>query len=99
MGNLFLVTRSPFSRRDALLALGLAEKDDVICFIQDGVYAAHHLPDELGIAIECAEQRGVQFSVLREDLEARGLAPSARFETIDYNDLVGLIINSRRTIA
>ncbi len=99
MGNLFLVTRSPFSRRDALLALGLAQNRDVICFIQDGVYAAHRIPDELGAAIESAEKRGVQFSVLREDLEARGITPAARFKTIDYNDLVGLIIDSKRTVS
>jgi sulfur relay protein TusB/DsrH len=99
INNLFLVSRSPFQRPEALLDVELAENGDAVCFIQDGVYAAHKVPDALRAEIESARARGVKFFALTEDLEARGLSSAAGFQEIDYNGLVGLILESTRVIS
>lgn len=99
MGNLFLVSRSPFLRKESLLAICLAGREDAVCLIQDGVYLSHTVPDDFSKEVIKARSIGVKFYVLVEDCEARAVNPDPGYLPVDYAGLAGLIINYKRIIS
>ncbi|RKY99334.1 MAG: sulfurtransferase complex subunit TusB [Candidatus Hydrothermota bacterium] len=87
---LYIISQSPFKRRDGILYLKLAEADDAVIFIQNGVYAKRAMPTEMKSALEDAVKRGVKVYFLKEDLEARGLSSEGE-DIIDYDGFLDLI--------
>jgi len=86
MSTLFIVSKSPFVRKDAEFLASLAHCGDKILFIQDGVYAAQNPP----AAASCAE-----FVFLREDCLARGIN-CEHLNTVDYHGFLELVENCER---
>lgn len=99
MNNLYLVTRSPFQRTEAVTNISLSDEGDGVAFIQDGVLVAKSAPQWLTDEVEKAKRRNVKFYLLKEDLEARGLEPCAGLEVIDYDGFSDLILHYPRIIS
>ncbi len=98
MKTLFVVSNSPFKRRDPLFYLKLADARDSVIFIQDGIYAAKGMPTEIKEEFEKAKQRGVNFYFLEEDLIARGFEHCCDENTVDYDQFLELIENHDRVV-
>jgi len=96
MNTLHIITSSPFRRKDAFLPLALADKDDAVLLMENGVVLCGPVPDCIVDEIAEAEKRGVKFFALREDLEARGL--TSKWQTVDYSGAVELIFKYKRTV-
>ncbi len=88
MSTLFIVSKSPYVRKDAEFFASLAHCNDKIIFIQDGVYAVQNLPK----TISCAE-----FIFLREDCRARGIDCEGLC-TVDYYGFLDLIEHCERVV-
>jgi len=90
MGILYVISHSPFKRRDSVFHVRMAQKGDAIIFIQNGVVAAKACPPEYKKDCEEAEARGVKLYFLKEDLIARGIDFEGK-ETVDYDGFLDLI--------
>ncbi|RKZ31469.1 sulfurtransferase complex subunit TusB [bacterium] len=96
MKTLYIISHSPFQRTDYRLALELADKEDAVLLIQNGVYLSGKLtgcPEE---ALAEAEKRGVKFFSIKEDIDARGI--ESRYPTVDYSGAIELIFKYERTV-
>ncbi|MBU7022790.1 MAG: sulfurtransferase complex subunit TusB [Theionarchaea archaeon] len=80
---LFIINKSPFTSRSLESCVNIAETNDVILFIEDGVYAV--TSDQ----IHQAEQKGIKLYVLKADLEARGIQTA--LPVVDYEGFVDLV--------
>lgn len=91
MGMLFVISRTVYERREFDIDIELAEKEDGVIFIQDGVLILKRVPEELVEIFERAKKRNVKFYALKEDLEARGVKPKEGFEIVDYDGFLDLL--------
>ena len=96
MKTLYIIHKSPYQRNDALLPLRHADSDDAVLLISNGVVMCSSVPKEISGKLASAEERGVKFFGLKEDLEARGL--TSKFPTVDYKGAVELIFKYERTV-
>jgi len=95
---LFVISRTVFERREFDIDIELAEEDDGVIFIQDGVLILKRVPEELVEIFEKAKERNVKIYALREDLEARGVKPKKEFEIVDYDGFLDLLKSYDKTI-
>jgi len=96
MKTLYILSHSPFQRTDYRLALELADENDAVLLIQNGVYLCGSITGCPVKIVEDAEKRGVKFFGLKEDLDARGI--KSRWPVVDYKDAVELIFKYERTV-
>jgi len=89
--TLFLISQSPNRAENLKTVLKLISSEDVVCFIQDGVYFANppFIPEELSKDLSKMEGEGVKFYYLEPDLKARNI--SCDKEKVDYDGLLDLI--------
>lgn len=80
---LFIINKNPFASRSFESCVNIAGIDDVILFIEDGVYAV--TSDQ----IRQAEQKGIKLYGLKADLEARGIQTA--LPVVDYGGFVDLV--------
>lgn len=80
---LFIINKSLFASRSFESCVNIAGTDDVILFIEDGVYAV--TSDQ----IHQAEQKGIKLYALKADLEARGIRTT--LPVVDYGGFVDLV--------
>jgi len=97
MKILYIISQSPFKRRDPILYLRLAEAGDSVIFIQNGVYASRGMIGEMGEEFEEAKKRGVKFYFLKEDIEARGLSNCCE-NVVDYDGFLKLIKENEKVV-
>lgn len=98
MKTLYIISRSPFQRANLQFPLRIADKDDAILLISNGVILCSYIPgcDCISEAAASAKARGVRFYSVREDLEARGIEPKC--DTVDYKGVVELITKYERVV-
>ncbi len=90
MGRLFIISTSPFKRRESKTHVYLARKGDSVIFIQNGVYIALNMPEDLKVQIEEKKKEGVEFYALKEDMQARGVKEFFG-KVVDYDGFLDLI--------
>ena len=98
MKTLYIVSRSPFQRTNVQFPLCIADKDDAILLISNGVILCSYVPgcDCISEATASAKARGVHFYAVKEDLEARGIEPKC--DTVDYEGVIELITKYERVV-
>jgi len=95
---LHIVNKSPFERNALEACLGHAEKGSSVLLIEDGVYAA-----QAGTAksdMVTGKAGDLAFYVLKEDLDARGIAEdrlSDGITVVDYGGVVDLAVEKGPT--
>lgn len=90
MARLFIISTSPFKRREHNMHLYLARENDSIIFIQNGVYIACGMPEDLKSIIKEKKKQNVKFYALKEDMKARGIKKFFG-EIVDYDGFLELI--------
>ena len=90
MANLFIISTSPFKRREHNMHLYLAKENDAVIFIQNGVYIAQGMPPDLKSIIEEKKKQKVKFYALKEDMKARGIKGFFG-DVVDYDGFLELI--------
>lgn len=84
MPQLHTVNKSPYSDASLQRCLDLANENDRVLLIEDGVYGAT-------AAIQAAAQeRKLHLCALEDDLRARGMAISDGIEAVSYAGFVDL---------
>lgn len=89
MTTLHVLSHSPFSDTRLASCLRLAGPDDALLLTGDAVYALQPGTEPLARLTE----HGMRLYALLEDVQARGLAPAAHAEAIDYPRFVQLSID------
>jgi len=97
MKTLYVVSRTPFLRKEFKTNIALADSGDAVVFIQDGVLVATRIPEDMENLIENAKNKGVKFYLLKEDLEARGLKKNW-MEVVDYEGFLELLLQYERAV-
>lgn len=92
---LHLLTQSPF-KTDLSMLLRCVKAGDDLLLTQDGVITALEGTRHLELLLAAP----ISVSVLREDLEARGLLAqiSTKIDAVSYNDFVRLTVKHERQI-
>ncbi len=116
-GTLHTVNKSAFSSDALTSCLRVARSGDAILLLEDGVYNAVDASILVGaglardqVATELSRARptptgsfeGIEVFVVREDLQARGIAAAqlpAHIEPIAYEDFVALVCTYARTVS
>jgi tRNA 2-thiouridine synthesizing protein B len=80
---LFIINKSPFASRSFESCVNIAGTNDVILFIEDGVYAV------ASNEVHQAQQKGIKLYALKADLEARGVQTT--LPVVDYEGFVDLV--------
>ncbi|NHB89269.1 sulfurtransferase complex subunit TusB [Photorhabdus tasmaniensis] len=93
---LYTVGRSPYQCDFKVIFNLLASGDDIL-FMQDGVLASI----DGNYCLPALIDHGVTLYVLKEDIEARGLAGriSDKVQVIDYTDFVNLTVKHHQQFA
>ena len=94
MKTLYIISRTPFLRGEARLPLRLADGEDGILLIQDGVILCQAAPENLAPLVEQAKSRGVKFYACEEDIAARGIKGS--FAIVNYDGILDLFEKYQR---
>jgi tRNA 2-thiouridine synthesizing protein B len=87
--TLFIASRSPWKAREVKTIAKLASPGDAVIFIQEGVYYACTLPEEIDADIQSLCSSGVSVYFLGPDLMARGL--QERENSVDYDGFLDLM--------
>ncbi len=96
MKTLYIISRSPFMRLETNLPFLIADKDDAILLIQNGVIFCKSQPEHIKKDIRLAKERGVKLYVCKEDLEVRGLSPSC--QPVSYEEIIDLFEKYSRIV-
>lgn len=88
MALLHLLSRSPYTTSDLSACQRLLSPDDAILLCGDAVYALLPNTDFAQMLLELPESNLI--FALDEDVQARGLNPPERVQTVDYPDFVEL---------
>jgi sulfur relay protein TusB/DsrH len=92
MPTLFILHRSEPMRWN--LALKLAKSGDAVVLIQEGVVVTTEDSE-----IENLAQRGVKILALKADMDARKINVRHGVESVDYEQLVDLLIRYERSFS
>jgi sulfur relay protein TusB/DsrH len=87
--TLFVASRSPWKAGEVKTISDLASPGDAVIFIQEGVYHAGALPEEIGASMQLLRDNGVSIYFLKPDLMARGL--QKKEDSLDYDGFLDLI--------
>ncbi|WP_074824358.1 MULTISPECIES: sulfurtransferase complex subunit TusB [Pseudomonas] len=90
MKTLHLISASPFQSRMLDSALPLLAEQDALLLMGDATYLLQE--SSRTAALLETLQTGVKGFALQEDIEARGLRETSRFEMIDYDRFVALCV-------
>lgn len=96
MKTLYMITKSPHMRAEAALPFRIADPDDGILLIQNGVVMCKSIPSDIEEFVADAKDRGVTMYVCKEDLEARGFTSECNI--ISYDEIVDLIDKYERIV-
>lgn len=98
MSTLHIVSSSPLASVALDRALRLASKGDAILLIENGVYGAADVPDNLQrLAIA---PKGLSWYVLSEDMSARALfLQIADFKSVSYSGFVELVCQHHNSVS
>ena len=89
--TLHIVNKSPFSHRGLQRCLDLAQKEDGIILIEDGVYGCQQLQtDPRAGDLKCY--------ALQEDCQARN-ADTGSIDQVDYDGFVALCSTYQKTVS
>ncbi len=96
---LFILSRSPFERRDYthLMELAAATGGNDVILIQDAVLALQSAPREYQSAVGTARARGVRFFALEPDLAARGVT-AVGATPVTYRGFLDLVLAHSLTV-
>ena len=87
--TLFVVSRSPWRIKEVETITKLASSGDAVIFIQEGVYHAGNVPEEIHANMQLLHDSGVSIHFLEPDMLARGL--QERENSVDYEGFLDLI--------
>jgi tRNA 2-thiouridine synthesizing protein B len=88
--TLHLISASPFQSLTLDNALPLLADQDALLLMGDAAYLLQKSPRSDALLEKLPV--GIKGFVLREDVEARGLSETSRFNAIDYEDFVSLCV-------
>jgi sulfur relay protein TusB/DsrH len=90
-GTLYLISKSPNQKKDLATVFSLITPEDIVCFIQDGVYFSNKksIPEDLSKELAKVENGGAKIFYLKPDIDARAL--NFEGDTVDYDGLLDLI--------
>jgi tRNA 2-thiouridine synthesizing protein B len=87
--TLFVASRSPWKAREVETIAKLASPGDAVIFIQEGVYHAGAIPEEVNADMQSLRDNDVSVYFLEPDLMARGL--QKRENSVDYEGFLDLV--------
>jgi len=87
--TLFIASRSPWKAREVRTIAKLASSGDAVIFIQEGVYHASAVPEEIEADMRSLRDNDVSIYFLEPDLAARGV--QRRENSVDYDGFLDLI--------
>ena len=87
--TLFIASRSPWKAREVKAITKLASSGDAVIFIQEGVYHAGTVPEEIETDMRSLRDNDVSIYFLEPDLVARGM--QKRENSVDYDGFLDLI--------
>ena len=96
MKTLYMITQSPYKRFEGALPFKLADKEDAILLIQDGVLLCQSCPPCYKEAVANAKARGVKMYSCQEDIVARGVV--SKCTNLNYDEIVDLIFAYERVV-
>ncbi|REL26984.1 sulfurtransferase complex subunit TusB [Thalassotalea euphylliae] len=94
MASIHLIRNSAYSDANILTALSLLNADDLVVFIDDGVYNVSHP----GIQQLLVNNIGIQVYVIEHHIQARGITAPVNIEKITMANLVALTDQSTQVI-
>ena len=89
MKTLYIISRSPFLRKEGKLPFELADDSDGILLIQNGVLLCNATPEWMKDIVDRAVSSNVKIYACKEDVEARGIS-SSKFDLLSYDEIIDL---------
>ena len=96
MKTLYIISQSPYQRMETLFPFKIADKDDAVLLLQNGVLLCKSVPSCVADDFHRAIVRGVKIYGLKEDFEARGITPQC--DVVDYKGAIKLFEQYDRTV-
>lgn len=87
--TLFIASRSPWKAGEVKTIARLASPDDAVIFIQEAVYHAGNVPEDVDASMQLLRDQNVSIYFLEPDLIARGLQKPEN--SVDYDGFLDLI--------
>lgn len=93
--TLFIASRSPWKAGEVKTIAKLASPDDALIFIQEAVYHAVSVPEDVEASMQLLRDKNVSIYFLEPDLIARGLQKPEN--SVDYDGFLDLIEKYQNT--